>query len=110
MSSVLYNTYIKVAFCQKVWWGSKKYSKSLSWAENFPPIMVNNILKFSTEDSDLEYFFEPHKFFWDKATFRKSYDFHNLNRHMQIANAYVTWSELRILSQIVLLNKGFGLM
>ena len=34
-----------------------KYSKSLSWAENlnFPPKTVNNLFKFSAQDSDLEY-------------------------------------------------------
>ena len=34
-----------------------KYSKSLSWAENlnFPPKTVNNLFKFSTQDSDFEY-------------------------------------------------------
>ena len=36
-----------------------KYSKSLSWAENlnFPPKSVNNLFKFSAQDSDLEYLF-----------------------------------------------------
>ena len=36
-----------------------KYSKSLSWAENlnFPPKTVNNLFKFSAQDSDLEYLF-----------------------------------------------------
>ena len=35
----------------------KKYSKSLSWAENlnFPPITINNLVKLSAQDSDLEY-------------------------------------------------------
>ena len=34
-----------------------KYSKSLSWAENlnFPPKTINNLFKFSAQDSDLEY-------------------------------------------------------
>ena len=34
-----------------------KYSKLLSWAENlnFPPKTVNNLFKFSAQDSDLEY-------------------------------------------------------
>jgi hypothetical protein len=34
-----------------------KYSKSLSWAENlnFLPKTVNNLFKFSAQDSDLEY-------------------------------------------------------
>ena len=34
-----------------------KYSKSLSCAENlnFPPKTVNNLFKFSAQDSDLEY-------------------------------------------------------
>ena len=34
-----------------------KYSKSLSWAENFnfPPKKVNNLIKFSAQDSDLEH-------------------------------------------------------
>ena len=33
-----------------------KYSKSLSWAENlnFPAKTVNNLFKFSAQDSDLE--------------------------------------------------------
>ena len=32
----------------------QKYSKSLSWAENlnFPPKIVNNLFKFSAQDSD----------------------------------------------------------
>ena len=36
-----------------------KYSKSLSWAGNlnFPPKAVNNLFKFSAQDSDLEYLF-----------------------------------------------------
>ena len=36
-----------------------KYSKSLSRAEhlNFPPESVNNLFKFSAQDSDLEYLF-----------------------------------------------------
>ena len=40
-----------------------KYSKSLSWAEhlNFPPKTVNNLLKFSAQDSDLEYLFWQRK-------------------------------------------------
>ena len=50
--------YIKVGFCQKVWHGSKKYSKSLPWAENlnFLPTAVNNLFKFCAPDSDLKYF------------------------------------------------------
>ena len=34
-----------------------EYSKSLSWAENsnFPPKTVNNLSKFSAQDSDFEY-------------------------------------------------------
>ena len=34
-----------------------KYSKSLSWAKNlnFLPKTVNNLFKFSAQDSDLEY-------------------------------------------------------
>ena len=34
-----------------------KYSKSLSWAKNlnFPPKIVKNLFKFSTQDRDLEY-------------------------------------------------------
>jgi hypothetical protein len=53
-----------------------EYSKSLSWAENlnFPPKTVNNLFKFSAQDSDLEYIFilATKKFFsiyWLKATF-----------------------------------------
>ena len=40
-----------------------KYSKSLSWAENlnFPPKTVNNLFKFSAQDSDLEYLFWQRK-------------------------------------------------
>ena len=36
-----------------------KYSKSLSWAENlnFPSKTVNNLFKFSPQESDLEYLF-----------------------------------------------------
>ena len=36
-----------------------EYSKSLSWAENlnFPHKSVNNLFKFSAQDSDLEYLF-----------------------------------------------------
>ena len=36
-----------------------KYSKSLSWEKNlnFPPKTVNNLFKFSAQDSDLEYLF-----------------------------------------------------
>ena len=61
----------KVAFSQKVYWGSKEYAKSRPWAEylNFPPIIVNNLFKLSAQESDLEYFFEPHRTFWKKATF-----------------------------------------
>ena len=42
-----------------------KYSKSLSWAENFnfPPKTVNNLFKFSAQDSDLEYLCWQRKFF-----------------------------------------------
>ena len=34
-----------------------KYSKLLSWAENlnFPPKTINNLFKFSAQDSDLKY-------------------------------------------------------
>ena len=37
----------------------KKYSKSLYWAENlnFLPITVNNLFKFSAQDSNLEFLF-----------------------------------------------------
>ena len=40
-----------------------KYSKLLSWAENlnFPPKTVNNLFKFSAQDSDLEYLFWQRK-------------------------------------------------
>jgi hypothetical protein len=40
-----------------------KYSKSLSSAENlnFPPKTVNNLFKFSAQDSDLEYLFWQRK-------------------------------------------------
>jgi hypothetical protein len=43
-----------------------RYSKSLSWAENlnFPPKTVNNLFKFSTQDSDLEYSFWQWKNSW----------------------------------------------
>ena len=30
---------------------------------------VSNLFKFSAQDRDLEYFSEPHNFFWHKATF-----------------------------------------
>ena len=41
-------------FCRQ-----NRYSKSLSWAENlnFPPKTLNNIFKFSSQDSDLENLF-----------------------------------------------------
>ena len=74
MSSPKSNSWriLKVAFSQKVRCGSKNYSKSLSWAENlnFPPKTVNNIFKFSAQDSDLEYCFELYQIFWQKATFK----------------------------------------
>ena len=40
-----------------------KYSKSISWVENlnFPPNTVNNLFKFSAQDSDLEYLFWQRK-------------------------------------------------
>ena len=40
------------------------YSKSLSWTWNlkFPPITVNNLVKFQAQDSDLEYFSEIWRF------------------------------------------------
>ena len=51
----------------------KNVPESLSWIENFyfQPIklIVNILFKFSAEDSDLAYFFEPHRIFWNKATF-----------------------------------------
>ena len=36
-----------------------KYSKLLSWADNlnFPPKSLNNLFKFSAQNSDLEYLF-----------------------------------------------------
>ena len=34
-----------------------KYSKSLAWTWNFPPITVNNLFKFQAQDSHLEYLF-----------------------------------------------------
>ena len=51
---------------------TQKDSKSLLWAENLNllPITVNNLFKFSAQDSDLEYIFELHQPFWKKATFR----------------------------------------
>ena len=63
---------IKVAFCQKVQWGSKKYSKSLSWAENLNKLFtfMGGKFNFSAQGSDLEYSFEPHQTFWQKATFK----------------------------------------
>ena len=44
---------VKILHCQH------KYSKLLSWPENlnFLPKTVNNIFKFSAQDSDLEYLF-----------------------------------------------------
>ena len=50
----------KVAFCQKNIPNHYPRKKKL----NFPPITVNNIFKFSAQDSDYEYFFEPHQTFW----------------------------------------------
>ena len=51
----------------------KKDFKSLSWVENLNMLftIMGGKLKFSAQDSDLEYFFEPHQTFWQKATFRK---------------------------------------
>ena len=52
-----------------------QYSKSLSRAENFsfPSKSVNDLLKFSAQDSDLEYLFwqckKTYSIFWHKATF-----------------------------------------
>ena len=54
---------LKVALSQKImeknFHCQHKYSKSLSWAENlnFPPKTVNNLFKFSAQDSDLEYLY-----------------------------------------------------
>ena len=52
-------TLLKVALSRKVlddfYFSKKKYSKSLSRAENwnFPPITVNSLFKFSAQDRDL---------------------------------------------------------
>ena len=35
--------------------------------------------KLSAQDSDLEYFFEPHQTFWQKATFSKQIENHSHN-------------------------------
>ena len=54
---------LKIGICQKVQCGPEKFDKSLSGGENlnYQPITVNNLLfKFSTHDSDLAHFFEPH--------------------------------------------------
>ena len=63
----------KVASCQKIWCGSKKYSKSLSWKENLDllPIKVKTkqkkkTFKFSAQDCDLAYIVESHQTFWQK--------------------------------------------
>ena len=54
---------LKVALSQKrlgdFFRCQNKYYKSLSWAENlnFPPKILNNLFKFSAQDSDLEYLF-----------------------------------------------------
>ena len=47
---------LNVAFYQIVWWGSKKCAKSENF--NFPSISisVNNLFKFSAENSDLAHF------------------------------------------------------
>ena len=47
-----------------------KYSKSLTWAENlnFPPKTVNNFLKLSAQDSDLEHLF------WQRKNSSVSFD------------------------------------
>ena len=78
---------LKVAFYQKVWSGSKKNFKSPSWAENLTKLstVLGGKFKFSDLekvfsiqviiqiifdlDKDLEYFFELHQTFWQKATF-----------------------------------------
>ena len=64
---------LKAAFCQKIWCGSKKYAKSLSWAENLNKLYTvkGGKFKFSAQDSDLAYFFEQHQTFWQKATFQR---------------------------------------
>ena len=58
----------------------KKYSKSLSWADdlNFMPITVIQFFKFSAQDSDLEYFFELHQTFWQKANFNSDFSYYYL--------------------------------
>ena len=57
-------SHLKVAFCQKVWFGSKIYSKLLSRAKhlNSPPITVNSLFKCSAQDSDLEFFYPQIRF------------------------------------------------
>ena len=58
---------LKVALSQKrleiFFHCQNKYSISLSWVENlnFPPKKVNNLFKFSAQDSDLEYLFWQQK-------------------------------------------------
>ena len=41
----------------------KKYSKSLSWVENFNMLFngMGGKFKFSAQDSNLEYFFQPYQ-------------------------------------------------
>ena len=43
----------------------QRYSKSLSWTLNFPPITVNNLFKIQTQDSDLE-IWKTYLTFWKK--------------------------------------------
>ena len=62
-----------------------KYSKSLSWAENlnFPPKTVNNLFKFSAQDSDLEYLF------WQRKNSSVSSDL-----KPPLHSSAISWSEL----------------
>ena len=91
---------LNVAFDEKVWCGSKNYSKSLSWAENlnFPPQTVNNIFKFSAQDSDLDFFLSCIKFSDKMLSLEKTLGvFINLKLHCWITDAKIynvcmTWS------------------
>ena len=81
--------FLKAAFCQKVRWGSKKYSKSLSWTENLNKLftVMGGKFKLFAQDSDLEYFFEPHQSFWQKATFSMRVSIHSFAKLM-VENSY----------------------
>ena len=57
----------------KVQWDSKKCAESLSLAENsnqFFTVLGRRTSKFSDQETDLAHFFEQHRTFWRKVTFR----------------------------------------